>query len=137
MFNLIHHNLFLTTEAPIVMPAAYIETSVKISVTVESSDVRGIDDLGIRAAGMIARALNLPRSNVYAALRRLQDAGLADFGMAERMYYGESKTDADLEYLAVGWGVQGKSEARKLVHRSEREIRVNWKLLREREKWNR
>jgi hypothetical protein len=51
-----------------------------------------------RGAGTIARALNLPRSSVYAALRQLQDAGLAVFGMAEGMYYSESKTDADLEY---------------------------------------
>jgi hypothetical protein len=75
-------------------------------------------------AGTIARALNFPRSSVYAALIRLQDAGLAVFGMAEGMYYGESKTDADLEYQAIAWGAHS-SENRKQTHRSEREKRVN------------
>jgi hypothetical protein len=88
-------------------------------------------------AGEIARALYLPRSSVYAALRQLQDTGLAVFGMAEGMYYGESKTDSDLEYLSIIWGAHGKSEARKQAHRAEREIRVNWKMMKAREKWNR
>jgi hypothetical protein len=88
-------------------------------------------------AGTIARALNLPRSSVYASLKRLQNAGLAVFGMAEGMYYSESKTDSDLEYLSHNWGVHGKSEARKQAHRTEREIWVNRKMMRAREKWNR
>ena len=88
-----------------------------------------------RGAGQIARALNLHRSSVYGALNRLQAAGLAVFGIAEGLYYGESKTDADLEYLAVAWGVHGKSEARKQAHRSERERRVNSLMARARERY--
>ena len=77
-------------------------------------------------AGVIAKAMNRPRSSVYDALKKLTAHDLQFVTVAEGIYYGEPKTAASLEYLAACmFNGASKSQARKNGHKLERERRVN------------
>jgi hypothetical protein len=73
----------------------------------------------------IAKALNLPPSSVYNALKLLEHPfiGLVTHSQAEGIYYGEPKTDESLAQIAaVMFDGGSPSQARVERHRVEREI---------------
>jgi len=86
-------------------------------------------------ANVIAKRTGWPRSSVYAVLPRLVDAKLVSYNQADNLYYGETRTDGSLEYLAANLGVLGKSFEKKRSHQIEREMRVNALMARARQSW--
>lgn len=77
------------------------------------------------SARAISRRLGLPKSSVYAAIRRLTGLGLIARG-GDGQYYAEGKTEASLQYLAAQmFESSSRSQARKMAHRIERERAIN------------
>lgn len=83
----------------------------------------------------ISRSTRIPRSSVKRAIDWLVPRGFVTIGKAEGMYYGEPKTDGELEKLAAVRGTLGKSANRKRYHHRERERRLNLQLAAERARW--
>lgn len=87
-------------------------------------------------ANRTAKAMNLPVSSVYAAFGKLQASGLIRRGEGG-LYFGESRTEAELEYLSYLLGTHGKSAERKARHKVERESYVNLQTMRAKVAYNR
>lgn len=83
-----------------------------------------------KSAHEIAKSTGMARSSVYGALKRLQSAGLATRA-GDGLVYGEAKTDASLQSMALSWSDgESKSAQRKERHKIERERRVNYLVQR-------
>jgi len=85
----------------------------------------------------IARGIGAHASSVSYAVERLRKHGLAIWNSAEGLWYGEPKSEAQLERLAAVLDVLGKADKRKRTHQRERERRVNLALAQKRDKWRR
>ena len=83
----------------------------------------------------IVKATGLARSTVYRLVKRLMDCGLVTKGNAEGLYYGETISNRNMEYLSARLNTTGKSEQRKRKHRTERERLVNFALVKARRQW--
>lgn len=85
-------------------------------------------DKPARNAPDIARETGLPQSSVYAALKRLlQDDVRLGTRAGDGLIYGEPRTDASLQNMAMSWNDgESKSATRKENHKIERERRVNY-----------
>ncbi len=87
----------------------------------------------------IARALNIPRTSVTDSLKRLtaDNVRLVVLNDADGLYYGEPKTEYDLQALCVALGIADRAQTRKEAYQTERARRVNWELWRARNAWAR
>ncbi|HLO30687.1 MAG TPA: bifunctional DNA primase/polymerase [Anaerolineales bacterium] len=78
-----------------------------------------------RNAYQTAKALNLVPSTVYSAFEKLQAMKLVTYSQAEGVFYGETRTDAALEMLALEYGRSGRSKARQQKYQLERQRFLN------------
>ena len=88
-------------------------------------------------ASQTAKALNLSPSSTYTAFKRLLASGLITYSVERNLYFGESRTDAELEYLSIDLGTYGNSKERKEKYKAERERYVNIQTSEAKAKYNR
>lgn len=86
-------------------------------------------------AASIARSAKLHPWSVRRSLNKLEKYEFVSYRSAEGMYYGESKTQDELERLAAALKLLGKSEKRKRIHQCEREQIINLELAKARKQW--
>lgn len=90
----------------------------------------------------IAAVANLNRSSVYGALKRLTNCKLVQYNQAEGVFYGQQKTEEELQRLVISLDkdrkreVSGRSSRRKETHELERARRLHEIIARERQNWH-
>jgi hypothetical protein len=89
-----------------------------------------------RNGAQIAKNTGLPQSSVYAALKLLQDGNVRLVSSSEGVLYGEPRTEASLQSMALFWNDGASpSQARKQKHVIERELYATWQVRKARENW--
>src|SRR5690606_22780471 len=83
----------------------------------------------------IANATGINRLTVSRTVKKLMEYGRVTKGSADGLYYGETISNRNMEYLSARLNTTGKSEQRKRKHRTERERLVNFALVKARRQW--
>lgn len=90
-----------------------------------------------RNGAQIIKALNLPASSVYAALKALQHDNVRLVSSAEGMLYGEPRTEASLQAFALAqYDGASPSKARRERNELDRELNANRAIRNARAKWH-